>query len=341
MAVRVGLVIEPTGDHLSHYYRVGRCSGVEALAVADSSRSLAGIVRSTLNREVAAFPDTARMMRQFSPGLVVISLEPHRMPSAIAAAIEGGAHVLVEKPACSTLVDFERVAEQAEKSGRKVMLAMATRLDPSAVEARRIVERGWLGAAFYGAAMHWVADQTRLKDPAYHASWKASKKLGGGGKLIFHGVHYLDLLHYLTGDRAMNVSAFLANVGGQPIEVEDSAVVSIQLRRGAVAVLNTGYYLDKGYSNQVFLWGSAGWLRFEPRKDPSLTWFSTAAGAPRGVQRFRNQDKASLYDRMLQAAVDFVNGATPPFIDSGESAAALRTVFAAYSAAESGVAASI
>lgn len=336
MAVRIGLIVEPTGDHLPHYFRAGRCQGVSATAVADASGTLAASTSKAAGREVASFSNAANMMREFAPQLVIVSMEPWRMPAAITTALEGGAHVVVEKPACVDLASFETCARLAVRQKRQLMLAMATRLDPAAIEARRIVERGWLGSKIHGAQMHWVADQTRLKNPAYHGSWKSSKALGGGGKLIFHGIHYIDLLHYLTGDRVERVSGFTANVGGQPIEVEDAAAISMRLRRGGLATLNTGYYLDRGYSNLIALWGSEGWLRFEPRKDPPLTWHSTAAGAPTGVQQFRVSGKHDMYELMLQASVDFARGSAPPFIRTEESVEALSVVFAGYEAVAEG-----
>lgn len=333
MAVRIGLIIEPTGDHLSHYFRAGRCEGVAALALADPSGTLTGPASKAAGREATPFSNAVNMMRDFRPQLVIVSMEPHRMPAAITAALEGGANVVAEKPACADLASFERCAKLAGSRKLQLMLAMATRLDPAAIEARRIIERGWLGPKIYGAQMHWVADQTRLTNPAYHRSWKSSKAFGGGGKLIFHGIHYIDLLHYLTGDRVEQVSGFIENVGGQPIEVEDAAAVSMRLRGGGLATLNTGYYLDRGYSNLIALWGAQGWLRFEPRKDPPLTWSSNASGAPRGVQQFRPEGKRDLYELMLQASIDFARGTAEPFMRTADSVAALSVVFAGYSAA--------
>jgi predicted dehydrogenase len=301
--IRVELVSEPTGDHLAHYRRVANCKGVAEFRE--------GPVRE--------------------PHLVVVSLEPHRMPAAIESALERGAHVLVEKPACADLAPFEAAARKADRVGRQVMLAMATRLDPAAIRARDLVRSGAMGSG-YGADLVWVADQTRLRDPAYHRSWKSSRRLGGGGKLAFHGVHYIDLLHYISGARVERVCGFARNVGGQPIEVEDAAVVSMVLSNGMVATLNTGYYLDRGYANSIAYWGSDGWFRFEPRQPHSLAWH-----ARDGDGRLAAEPSLNVYDRMLQAAVDFARGVAPPFITTAESVAALRAVFAAYRAADTGV----
>lgn len=335
--IRAALITEPAGDHLEHYFRTALCEGVAEFAIADpTGETFAAAKKATGGKPVTEFRDAAQMMGTFHPHLAVISRVPRTMPEAIELAVAGGAHVVVEKPGCATLPAFRRAAERGKAAGREVMLAMASRLYPEAEQIRSLVRAGRFGK-LYSVDMQWIADQTRLKSPAYHRSWKSSRALGGGGKLIFHGIHYLDLIASLTGDSIADVAAFCRNVGGQPIEVEDAAVVAMTFRGGMVGTLNTGYYLDRGYANRIALWGEHGWFRFEPHAAPvTLTWQSTAAGAPPGVQEVRPAAKANVYQLMLQAAVDFARGIRPPFITSAESLAALETVFAAYQSAATG-----
>ena len=330
-------MIEPGGDHLSYYYRTGLCAGVGELAVADETGETFDAARQAAGaRLIATYRDPVRMMKEFRPQLVVVSMEPTRMPAAIEVALQHGAHVLVEKPGCTGLAQFEKLARLARTTGKQLMLAMATRLHPAVVRARELIEAGWIGRG-YGVDMLWVADQTRLKNPAYQRTWKASRAKGGGGKLIFHGIHYLDVIRYLMDDTITQVCGFCRNVGGQPMEVEDAAVVSMVFAGGMVGTLNTGYYLDRGYAQMVAVWGAEGWFRFQPWEPEVLTWHSTAKSAPRGVQRLLAEAKpVAAYDLMLQAAVDFAGGRRAPFMTTEDSLAALRTVFAAYRAAETG-----
>jgi len=336
-SIRAAVIGHAEGDHLGHYFRTALCQGVEAFAVSDPSGKIFEAARKAAGgREIATFADPVRMLREFRPHLAVISLEPRSMPEAIIEAVRGGAHVVVEKPACTRLDQFEAAARAGKAAGRQVMLAMATRLHPAVGQIRELASRGYFGRG-YGADMHWVADQTRLRNPAYHQSWKSSRERGGGGKLIFHGVHYLDLIQHLTGAAISEVAGFCRNVGGQPIEVEDAAVISMVFSDGMVGTLNTGYYLDRGYSNLIVLWGSEGWFRFDPRSAAPLAWSSVAPSAPKGEQRVENGAAPNLYDLMLQAAVDYCRGLRGPFMTTDESVAVLRVVFAAYRAAETGI----
>ncbi len=46
--------------------------------------------------------------------------------------------------------------------------------------------------------------------------------------LTWLGIHWLDLAMYVTGSRITHVAGFSGNVGGQPIDTEDSAAISLR-----------------------------------------------------------------------------------------------------------------
>ena len=274
------------------------------------------------------------MLRVIRPALTVVSLESHHNVAAIKAALNADSHVISEKPPCVRVEEFEAAAQLAQARRRHLMLATVTRRNQAAVKARELVERGWIGK-LYGVTMNWIGDQTRLKGPAFRDSWVSSKAKAGGGKLAFHGIHYLDLIHYISGDRISRVAGFCRNVGGQPIDVEDAAVLSLQFRQGMVGTLNTGYYLDKGNANLIHLWGEFGWLHFDPFLP--LEWYSTHPAAPRGVQSSPNAGSGVEYDTAVADAVRAAAGAGAPYMTTEESLAVVRAVFAGYRAAETGV----
>ncbi len=61
------------------------------------------------------------------------------------AALAAGKHVLCEKPLAVTAAEAQQMAEQAEKSGRKLMEAFMYRLHPQWVQVRDILASGRLG----------------------------------------------------------------------------------------------------------------------------------------------------------------------------------------------------
>ena len=294
--INVGFITEPTGAHIEAYLdSMAKCRNIAQVAVADESGQAFDKARSSLAARypnLRTFRDPAEMLRTVRPQLAVVTLEPHRSPPAIAAALQADCHVLSEKPACVRAEDFEPLVRIADSRKRHLMLALANRSIPQVRKAREVVQAGDLGT-LYAAEFYTIADQSRLKRPEYQRSWRAVKAKAGGGYLIWLGIHWIDLVEYISGDRIREVCGFARNVGGQPIEVEDAAVLAVMFEKGMVGTHHSGYYLDRGYQSLIAIWGSQGWLRgpFDVTQNVPLEWYSTRPGSPRGSRPFRRRSR--------------------------------------------------
>jgi len=134
---------------------LAKCQGVRKVAAADHTGKTADDSRNRLgDRFDSFFDDPHRMLEESKPALTVITMEGHRSPAAIDAALAADSHVLTEKPGCVKLEDLERVVRLAEKKKRQVMLAMATRTSAAVKKARQLISDGLLGKP-YSATMDW------------------------------------------------------------------------------------------------------------------------------------------------------------------------------------------
>lgn len=332
--VNIGIVTEPGGTHLDLFAKgLAKCPEVGTVAIADASGKSFEMVRAALGPlagGLRTYASHREMLSALKPDLAIVTVEPRNNPALVEDALKANAHVLCEKPAAVRLSDFERVAALAESRQRLLMMAMATRGNPSVREAKRLIDLGWFGKV-YGVSMTWIGDHTRLTTRAWQESWYSHKERAGGGKLGFHGVHYLDLIHHLLGDRIVRISGLCRNVGEVPIDVEDAAVVALEFSKGALGTMNVGYYLDKGFSNYVHIWGEKGWIRFDPLSP--LRWESTHADAPKGEQSFSYAGPDPAYDVMMADIVKGFSGGRP-FMTTAESLHVTRVVFAGYKSSE-------
>jgi UDP-N-acetyl-2-amino-2-deoxyglucuronate dehydrogenase len=325
----VGLISDPAGPHLQIYLDTLRIDAVGEIGIAESTGGIFDRANKTLApRALRTFRDPAEMLKTVRPQLVVIALESALAPPAIRLALEHGVHVLAEKPACVRASDFAALVELAEKRNRNLMLAFATRLQPVAQRARAIVAGNSIGRPL-GVTAHYIADQTRLKQPEYQRSWFASKERAGGGHLAWLGIHYVDLIQFITGQKIIEVSALTANAGGEGLNIEDSAAVSFRLDGGGVGTLQSAYYLDRGYHTGITIWGSDGWLRFDPA-GTRVEWYRNGAET-----RTETLAKSDAYPELVRAAVESAQGVRPPVVKGRECLQALHVVFAAYDSANS------
>jgi predicted dehydrogenase len=332
----VALITHADGPHLSAYIEgLSKTAALEKLWLCDPEGAAVDAVKKGLGSRFAGSFKTAReLFAAEKPNLAVIPMEALLAPKAISEALDAGCHVMAEKPACVRAEDFAPLAAKAKARNRHLMLALANRVDPVMREARRVVQSGSIGRV-YGMEMHTIADQTRLTRPAYHRSWFAQKSRSGGGHLLWLGIHWIDLAVYITGSRITQVAGFTANVGGQPIDVEDSAAVVLRFASGAFGTLTSGYYLDRGKHLFIKVWGSHGWLEIHhDRPENPLDWYSTREEKP-GVRRYLPQSEGG-YTPWVNHVVRAAAGLEAPILSADESLHALQVVFAAYRAAESG-----
>lgn len=340
--MKVAFLTHAAGAHISAYFAaLAQSKDCTEVVLADPDDHWTDGARKTLGDKLTrSYTDVAKLLADETPQLCLVSMEARAAPPVIEAALSSGSHVFSEKPACIAPEQFEHLATLADSKHLHLMLAFANRTNPESLAAKRLIRQGRIGKLF-SVDMHIVADQTRLTRPAYHATWYADKARGGGGHLIWLGIHWLDLAMYLTETRIVQATGAIANVGKQPINVEDSAVATMQFSNGMLGTLNSGYYLDSGYHTQIRIWGSQGWINLDSIGSPKMTWYESTGPNAKQVQTFSESTEPRGYSPFVGRAIAAIAKDTAPPITTQESLAALRTVFGIYSSAASGQATKI
>lgn len=212
--VSVAVASHAGGPHVTAY--------LDGLAAADSvSRVLlvvpdgAWIDEATarLGRKLAAVYRTVDEMFEAEepPAMALVAYEAALAPPIVEAMLRGGCHVMAEKPSSVSPEQIHALATIADNENKSLMLALANRLLPEVAEAKRLIETGAIGKIF-GVEAHMVADQTRLTRPGYGERWEASKARAGGGHLVWLGIHWLDLMMYITNSSITHVAGFTTTV---------------------------------------------------------------------------------------------------------------------------------
>lgn len=336
-SIKVGMITNAQGAHVDAYFAsLAKAEEVESVALADSSGETVAQAEKVLGAKLKeTFRDSRTMLRQARPAMVLVSLEAALAPPEIDAALDAGCHVFAEKPACVRAEDFQPLVRKADTKHLHLMLALANRLHAPVREARRLVQAGKFGKV-YGVEMHLIADQTRITREEYRKSWFAIKSRAGGGHLIWLGIHWLDLATYITGLAVRDVTGMTGVVGGQPIDVEDSAAVLMRFDNGSLGTMTSGYYLDKGYHSHIKIWGEHGWLELGDLDTTPLEYYSTKDTREPKVERFEYPKGQGGYAPFVRAAVRASAGLDDAPISGADCLRVLQTVFACYRAAETG-----
>jgi predicted dehydrogenase len=169
-----------------------------------------------LIRNVRVYDDLALMLDGESPDFVDIASPPALHAASARAALEARAHVLVEKPLCLTLGEFDDLAALATRRGRVLMCVHNWKYAPAYAAAHRAIEQGRVGA------IRFISLDRLRTDPAgagrAGGAWRADAA-SGGGILIDHGWHVFYLMQWLMGgDAPVAISAHLGRVSARGAE---------------------------------------------------------------------------------------------------------------------------
>ncbi len=334
-AIPVAIVTNADGTHLDLWLpSLAAIEEVDSVAYVDPSGATVAQARKLLGAKLReVHKNAADMYKKFRPTLAVVSLEPRLSPPAIDAALDANCHVLSEKPGCVRVEDFTPLVKKAQAGHKHLMLVMANRSHAPVQEARRIIRKGQLGR-IYGVEIHIVADQTRLTQRAYRDTWQCIRARGGGGHLAWFGIMWLDLAMYITGLRVEAVSGFTGVVGGQPIDVEDAAVMSMRFNQRCFGTLTSAYYLDRGVQSHIQIWGEHGWLKLATVEEQPLQFYLTRDVKEPRVQEFTYPPGQRGYTPFLRAAVRASAGLEDPPMNADECQALLQAVYGFYRAAQ-------
>jgi predicted dehydrogenase len=188
------------------------CGAVSELLYTHALRTLAreGVTETIAlvdpNPERAAklgesFPGARRYrdldeLRAERPAELVILATPNRLHAEMAVAcLERGAHVLCEKPIALTVAECDRMLRTAETARRVLAVGHFRRFFPSTRLVKEV-----LSANLLGPVRSFRCTWCHEYDWPGKSVFKFKRNESGGGVLMDHGTHMIDLLLWWLGD---------------------------------------------------------------------------------------------------------------------------------------------
>jgi len=207
----------------------GEIARAKLVAVCDIIGDKARQVASRFG--VPMFTDMHQMMRDVEIDVVVILTESGRHAAHACALAPYGKHIVVEKPMALTLDDADSMIRACDIAGIKLFVVKQNRFNVPVVQLRMALERGRFGKLVMGTVrVRWSRDQAYYDQDPWRGTWSLD-----GGVLANQASHHVDLLEWMMGD-VESVFA-MATTALVDIESEDTAVVALRFRNGALGVI--------------------------------------------------------------------------------------------------------
>ena len=219
--------------------------------------------------------------------LVCSSTNTHA-PISIEAA-QAGKHIFCEKPIDADVGRIQQVLAEVEKAGVKFQVGFNRRFDHNFKAIKDAVVNGDIGEP------HVIRVTSRDPDAPPIEYVKVS-----GGMFFDMTIHDFDMVRYLSGSEVTEVYA----AGGVLVNPEigkagdiDTAVITLKLANGAIAVIDNSRQAVYGYDQRAEVFGSKGAIQ-TANDTPSTAILSNVNGV------IAEKPKYFFLERYMQSFAD-------------------------------------
>ncbi|TVR72809.1 MAG: gfo/Idh/MocA family oxidoreductase [Sphaerobacteraceae bacterium] len=294
----------------------------QVIGIADLDESRARTVAGSVAPHAKVSTDALSLLNEVEPDLVYITTPPAAHLEQTLAALERGAHVVLEKPIVLNVHEADIIGEAADKAGKIVHVCHQLRYLPGVHELIEILKGQRVALSHI-----WLYRMAPDIPGNWNRNW-------GGGHVVEWGIHYLDLCRYLMGTDATEVHARYADVvlQGQPNwDNWDAYAMNLQWANGAIGGYASTYALKPGIQNN-------GGLRIIAEEGMAeFDWMGCRWITPDGTQEWTSEQGSAERD-LSSAMFDAIEQNDPSLIRQSYADAVRthRLVMGANESAETG-----
>ncbi len=265
---------------------------------------------------------------------VYIATPPFLHKSMIKQAFEKGKHVLCEKPITVTIEDTREIIQLDKKfNDLKLGFNYMHRYDHKSYRLASALNNNHLGETYYANCNIFFS-----RDATYFEKgpWRAEKEKAGGGTILSHGSHFIDILLWALGE-PLSVIGKIDKLKFKTSEVEDIGFGIIEFENGSYGQLNNSMFVYPPMSilkerMEIQIFGNKGRCYYKaPWPFSSLKW--------KGVKKFKIKKDTKGFSHLGRSIKAFGNWILhdKPYLNTvKQSAKILCLISALYKSSETG-----
>jgi 1,5-anhydro-D-fructose reductase (1,5-anhydro-D-mannitol-forming) len=237
---------------------INQAQGAELVAVSSRDQGRAEAFAEKHGAKIA-YSSVEDVLTDSRIDAVYITAPNHLHALYTTMAAKAGKHVLVEKPMSLTVSEGLEMVQVCRGRGVKLGVGFHLRHHPGHIEAQRLVATGALGTIALAQAQMgqgargevWPEHRAGLRD-----WWTHPEMVGGAFVTIALGVHCIDDLHFILGQRVVEITAITdGHTAERPLE--DLATMCLRFDQGAIGTICCGFRMPD-FQNDVAIYGSHG-----------------------------------------------------------------------------------
>ena len=288
--------------------------------------------------ETGAHPyATMGELLQTSDADVVVLTTPSGLhPSQVIEVASAGRHAMTEKPMATRWHDGLRMVKACDDASVRLFVVKQNRRNATLQLLKKAIDSGRFGRIFMvNINVFWTRPQDYYDSAAWRGTWEFD-----GGALMNQASHYVDLLDWLIGP-IESLQAYTATLA-RNIEVEDTGVISVKWRSGALGSMNvTMLTYPKNLEGSITILGEKGTVRVGGMAVNEIQHWEFADPDPEDDQiKQANYATTSVYGfghpLYYDNVIKVLRGEAEPETDGREGLKSLEVLIATYLSARDG-----
>jgi UDP-N-acetyl-2-amino-2-deoxyglucuronate dehydrogenase len=198
----------------------------------------------------------AELLEKAQADVVVLSTPSGLHAEQTIAVAAAGKHVITEKPMATRWEDGKRMVAACDAANVRLFVVKQNRRNATLQMLKRAAEQNRFGRIYMVSVnVFWNRPQSYYDSAKWRGTWEFD-----GGAFMNQASHYVDLLDWVIGP-VESVQAYTGTLA-RDIEVEDTGVVALRWRSGALGTMNvTMLTHPKNFEGSITVIGENGTVR--------------------------------------------------------------------------------
>ncbi len=234
--IRIGMLSFAHMHAVSYLHFLSQMEGVAIAGIYDDDYDRGG--RIAAQCKVPYFRRVDGLLDQDLDGVIICSENALHAPLVLESAgrVQG---ILCEKPIATTLEDGQAMIDRCRETNTKLQIAFPMRFAPPVIELKQQLDTGVLGDIYSVKTTNHGSMPGR---------WFVDHKLAGGGAVLDHTVHVIDLLRWFWDTEVEEVYAEVGRELLHPgLGIDDVGLLSFRLANGVFGTLDTSWSRPDSY----------------------------------------------------------------------------------------------
>lgn len=280
--------------------------------------------------QVKGFSTLEDLLKYSDADLIVLCTPSGLHSSQAIQAVQAGKHVMTEKPMATRWEDGLRMVEESDKMRKYLFVVKQNRRNATLRLLKKAIQQRRFGRIYMvNVNVFWTRPQNYYDQAKWRGTWEFD-----GGALMNQASHYVDLLDWLIGPVA-SVHAMIGTLA-RNIEVEDTAVLNLRWRSGALGSANvTMLTYPKNLEGSITILGEKGSVKIGGVAANEIQHWEFADQQPEDDQiKNASYQTSSVYGHghplYYENVIQVLQGEAMPETDGREGLRSLELLIAAY-----------